>query len=107
MEEKLYLFRKHNKKEAKEWDSYFATTTDNSKSITVGLTNDAKTEILRSGIDFPLAITINEDCYFITDDKYEDANGISLSSPRLVIQSFVKIEKADVKKKTLADVWGD
>lgn len=107
MEEKLFLFKKHNKKEGKEWDSFFATTVDNTKSITAGLTESAKTEILRSGIEFPLAITIDEDCYFIANDKYEDANGISLTSPKLVIQSFIKIEKADIKKQTLKDVWGE
>ena len=105
MEEKLFLFRKSNKKGDKKWDSYFATTEDNSHSITVTLTDDAKTEILKSGIDFPLAITISDDDYFIAKEKYDDANGITLFATKCVIQSFTKIEKADIKKQTLRDVW--
>ena len=68
---------------------------------------NAKYQILTSGIDFPLGIVIGDDDYFIANEKYEDANGITLYTNKLVLQSISKIEKADIKKKTLKDVWGE
>lgn len=106
MEQTVFLFKKIMKKEDKKWDTFFATSLDNNHSITVTLTETAKAQILTSGIDFPMQVTISDEDYFITNEKYENENGIEVFSNRCVIQSFSKIEKADIKKKTLSDVWG-
>lgn len=107
METILFVFKKKMEKEGKKWDNFYATNKENTHSITVTLTDTAKEAVLKSGIDFPIQATITEDDYFITKEKYENANGLEVYSNRLVIQSFTKIEKADIKKTTLADVWKD
>lgn len=108
MEDILYLFKKHMKgKEGKEWDNFYATTVDNSHSITVTITETAKAQILTSGIEFPLKVTLGDDDYFITNESYDNANGVKVYTNRLVLQNFTKIEKADLKKKTLQDVWNE
>lgn len=108
MENILFLFNKKVKnKEGGEFDKFFATTVDNTHSISVNLTETAKAQILTSSITSPWKITIVDDDYFIANEKYEDANGITLYANKLVIQNFTKIEKADIKKKTLQDVWAE
>ena len=105
MEQVLFLFKRTLKKEDKKWDTYFATTVDNSHSITVTLTENAKAQIVTSGIDFPMQITVSDDDYFIANEKYENESGVTLYTNKCVIQSLTKIERADIKKKTLQDVW--
>lgn len=105
MEEKLNLFRKQMKGEDNsKWFNYFAVNLDG-QSITVRLSDTAKMEILKSGIDFPLAVTINDNDYFITTETYTNNDGKKIKSAVCVITSFTKIEKADLEKRTLADVF--
>lgn len=105
MQEILTLFKKTMKKEGGEkWYSYFAMNS-NGDSINVGLTDSAKTEILKSGIQFPLEITLDENDYFITTQSYVNNDGIRLKSYKCVITSFTAIAKADIKKKTITDVF--
>ena len=105
MQEKLTLFEKTIKKgDGNKWKTYFAMN-DNGKSISVNLTDSAKTEILKSGAKFPLAITIDDDNYFITTDTFTNQDGVKLKYPRCVITSFITIEHAEIKKTTLADVF--
>lgn len=107
MQETLNLFRKTMKGENdKKWYTYFAMNADN-VSIKVNLTDDARTQILKSGIDFPLAITIDDNDYFITTDTYVNNDGIKQKVAVCVITSFTKIEKADLEKRTLNDYFKD
>lgn len=107
MQEKLNLFRKTMKGENdKKWYTYFAMN-DQNISIKVNLTDDAKTQILKSGIDFPLSITIDDNDYFITTDTYTNNDGVKQKVAVCVITSFTKIEKANLDKKTLGDYFKD
>ena len=103
MEEKLILFKKTIKKEdGKQFDNYFVKTEDN-ETFTVRLTNDAKNEIIRSGLQFPLEVVLDDDNYFFTVEKYTSPEGIKLEKDVAVIQSFTSIAKADIKSETFRD----
>ena len=107
MQEKLNLFKKGMKgQDGSKWDNYFAMNADNI-SIKVNLTDDAKKAIMMSGIDFPLAITLDDKDYFITNDSYTNNDGVKVKVAVCVIMSFTKIEKADLEKKSLADYFKD
>lgn len=107
MQEKLNLFKKTIKKEDNtKFDTYFATN-NNNQSIKVKLTDDAKAEILKSGIQFPLAITLDEDDYFITTDTYTNNDGVKQKVAVCIICKFTNIEKADLEKRTLSDYFKD
>lgn len=107
MQEKLNLFKKSMKgKDNNKFDTYFAMN-ENNMSIKVNLTDDAKKEILKSGIDFPLAITLDDNDYFITTDTYTNNDGVKVKVAVCVITSFTKIEKANLEKKSLADYFKD
>lgn len=105
MQEKLHLFRKTMKGENNsKWYTYFAMN-ENNQSIKVNLTDDAKNQILKSGIDFPLAITIDDNDYFITNDTYTNNDGVKMKVAVCVITGFTKIEKANLEKKSLNDYF--
>ena len=107
MQEKLNLFKKAMKgKDNNKFDTYFAMNADNI-SIKVNLTDDAKKDILKSGIDFPLSITLDDKDYFITNDTYTNNDGVKVKVAVCVIMSFTNIEKADLEKKSLSDYFKD
>ena len=107
MEETLLLFKKTMKGEDnKSWDTYFMTNKDG-QNITARLTDNAKADIVKSGIDFPLQITVGDNDYFITTEKYTNNDGVEKKFAVCVLQGITKIEKADVKKKTLTDYFRD
>lgn len=107
MQEQLHLFKKTMKgADNSRWDTYFAMN-DEKQSIKVNLTDDAKKEILKSGIDFPLAITLDDNDYFITTDTYTNNDGVKQKVAVCVITSFTKIEKANLEKKSLSDYFKD
>lgn len=105
MEETLLLFKKNQKKgDGTTFPKYFMTDKANVFNITTELTNDAKAQITASGLNFPLEVTLNDDDYFPKVENYENANGIKLKKDIIVILSFTKIAKAELPKKTIADL---
>lgn len=105
MQEKLNLFKKTIKKEDNsKFDTYFAMNIIN-QSIKVKLTEDAKKDILKSGIQFPLAIIVDDDDYFITTEIYENNDGVKQKVAVCVINKFTNIAKANIEKKTLTDFF--
>lgn len=105
MQEVLNLFKKTIKKEDNSrFDKYFATNAEN-QSIAIKLTDDAKADIVKSGIQFPLAVTLSDDDYFITTDTYTNNDGVKQKVAVCVVMKFTKIEKANLEKKTLTDFF--
>lgn len=105
MQEKLNLFKKTIKKEDNsKFDTYFIMNAEN-QSIKVKLTDDAKAEILKSGIQFPLAVTLTEDDYFITTETYTNNDGVKQRVAVCIIVKFSAIEKANLEKHTLTDYF--
>ena len=105
MQEKLNLFKKTIKKEDNsKFDTYFAMAGEN-QSIKVKLTDDAKADILKSGIQFPLAVTLDDDDYFITTETYSNNDGVKQKVAVCVVMKFTKIEKANLEKRTLTDFF--
>lgn len=107
MQETLNLFKKTIKKEDNsKFDTYFMMNAEN-QSIKVKLTDDAKAEILKSGIQFPLAVTLDEDDYFITTETYTNNDGLKQKVAVCIITKFTKLEKANLEKRTLTDYFKD
>ena len=105
MEETLLLFKKNQKKgDGTTFPKYFMTDKANDFSISTELTNDAKAQITASGLNFPLEVTLNDDDYFPKTESYDNANGVRLKKDVIVITSFTKIAKAELPKKTIADL---
>lgn len=104
MEEKLTLFRKGVKlANGGEKDTYFVKTSDN-ESFSVRLTNEAKNQIIRSGLQFPLEIVLKPEDYFFTVDKYKNPDGVQMEFDIAVIESFTSIAKANIVSKTFRDM---
>ncbi len=105
MQEKLNLFKKTIKMEdGSKFDTYFMTNEDGD-SIKTHLTDTAKADILKSGINFPMSVILDDENYFITTDTYTNPNGEKVKVPTVVITSFTKIEKANLEKRTISDVF--
>ena len=108
MEEKLLLFKKNQKKgDGTTFPKYFMTTEGNDFSISTELSNDAKAQIVSSGLNFPLEVTLGDEDYFLKQESYENANGVKLKKDVIVILSFTNIAKANLPKKTIADLKKD
>ena len=107
MVETLILFKtKGQKADGTKFDRYYGTNKDGI-SINVNLTDDAKADILRSGMNFPMEVDIDDDNYFIAHEISTDNNGNKVKYAKCVITSLPTIRKADLKKYTLSDYFKD
>ena len=105
MKETLVLFKKNIKKEdGTSFDTYFATNPEGI-SINVRLTDNAKIDVVRSGINFPIEVDIDDENYFIKSETKTDNNGVKFKVATCVILSLPTIRKANLEKYTLQDYF--
>lgn len=96
-----------------KFDTYFGKlTTECAKelecsedAISVRLSNAVKDEIIASGINFPLELSLDENDYFLTEEEYETPEGITLEKTICVITHYQEIANASIEKKSLKDFF--
>ena len=72
-------------------------------SISIKLSTNCKNKIVDSGFNFPLELTLSENDYFLTEEEYENENGIKLEKTICVIVNYESISNAVLPKKTLGE----
>lgn len=107
----MHLFaKKHKTKEGKDFTTYFVRY-DNPEiklSINTNLTNDVKSKIQLSKVSFPLKITLTDGKdYFLTTEKYDNENGITMYRDVLVIKDYTNLEALELTNKTLKDFYDE
>lgn len=103
---KMNLFRKSVKgNNNTTFDTFFLKYPNANICISCSLTNDCKKAIAKTGVDFPLEIELldNED-YFITQEKYLDKEGITRFKDVVVIQKFTGLKHLEIQGLTLNDI---
>lgn len=117
---KMNIFRKEikikktnekGKEIEQKFDTYFGKLTNecanelhcSQDAISVRLSTSCKDKIYDSGLNFPLEMTLSENDYFLTEEEYENENGITLEKTICVIMNYTNISNAVLPKKTLAE----
>lgn len=94
-----------------KFDTYFGKLTPqcakelncSEDAISIRLSSNCKDKIVDSGFNFPLELTLSENDYFLTEEEYENENGIRLEKTICVIVNYESISNAVLPKKTLSE----
>lgn len=108
----LWVFKKnvHHEGVSKDGKKYnfdseniFGVKPKGKKTITIRFSNDIKDRIaLTEGVKFPIELQFKESQGFLTDEPYENAEGIELMSTILVITDFVNVKNAVIEKRSIS-----
>ena len=100
---KMNLFKKKVKvNEKQSFDTYFMTFPSNPQvAISTRFTDEVKLDIATSQLDFPLSITLDENHYFLTKEKYTTEQGLEKVKVVCVITDFENIEHLELEKYSL------
>ena len=102
----MNLFRKNTKLEnGATISNYFLKFKNDNVCVSCKLTNEAKFKMAKIGVEFPLEIDLedNKD-YFITQEKYENKDGIICFKDVVVIQNWSGLRHLELSSPTLNDI---
>lgn len=99
----MHLFKKKVKlDDNKSFDTFFMTFPENPQvAISTRLSDEVKLDLHSEKLDFPMAITLEENHYFLTKEKYETEEGLEKVKVICVITNYSKVEHLELEKYSL------
>jgi len=115
---KMYLFKtvytvKEGEYKGRKIDNYFMKFPNSNVNISTNLTNDVKTKLTKSGIDFPYEIVLEFDKenplgnrdYFMTNEEFKNQAGETQVKDVCVIQDYRSVEHYNIVGSDLEDYF--
>lgn len=93
---------KDGKKYSFDKENIFGVEPKGKRTVTIRLSNDVKDRLsAMEGVKFPIELTFRESQGFLTDEEYENEDGITLTNTILVITDFDKARNAVLDKRSI------
>lgn len=115
---KMYLFKttylvKEGEHKGAKIDNYFMKFPNSNVNISTNITNDVKTKLTRTGLDFPFIIELEYDKenpngikdYFMTNEEFKNQAGETQVKDVCVIQDYRSVEHYNIVGSDLEDYF--